>query len=332
MSDTLSDSDTGVVSDHTIQFTLPSDTTGIDATGEQIIVSFPAGFNLGSVAFGDVDLVVDSVEQTLAAAASGGTWGATVSGQDLILETDTATVASSTTVEIQIGTNASGGTNQITNPGTPGSYEIIITLPEDSGTTEVVILDDVVVTATVDTIFDFTVAGFASTGIDINGTSTTATSSATALPFGTLTAGSPETVGQLLNVSTNASNGFVVTVQQSGDLLSATGADIDGFIDGAYTDSPASWQSPAGTLGSENTYGHWGLTSSDDLNGDEFGSNLWVAASTTPRQIFAHDGPADGTTANAGSTTVAYQVEITTLQEAGDDYTTTLTYVATPVF
>jgi hypothetical protein len=33
-----------------------------------------------------------------------------------------------------------------------------------------------------------------------------------------------------------------------------------------------------------------------------------------------------------GSTTVAYKVEITSLQEAAKDYTATLTYIATPVF
>ncbi|MCA9359397.1 hypothetical protein KC926_04320, partial [Candidatus Kaiserbacteria bacterium] len=87
--------------------------------------------------------------------------------------------------------------------------------------------------------------------------------------------------------------------------------------------------------------GHWGLTSSDDHDdgGGTFQScaaaltgGCWVAASTTPREIFSHNSVADNTTDNIGSTTVAYQVEVSALQEAADDYSTTLTYIATPTF
>jgi hypothetical protein len=334
VSNTLSDSDISAVSDHFIEFTVPANGTGIDQTGEQIVVSFVGGFDLTGVTVADIDLIVAAADQTLAASPSGTTWGVTVdAGADTItFEADSATIATSAVVQIEIGTNADSGTNQITNPGSQGSYEIQIQLPDDYGETEVAILDNVVVTASVDTNFEFTVNGFATAGIDINGTSTTGTSSATALPFGELTAGAVETLGQRLNVTTNAIGGFVVTVEQDQDLQSATGAVIDSFIEGAYTDTPASWQSPVVDIGDPTTWGHWGLTSSDDLNGTEFGTDLWVAASTTPREIFSHDGPSDGSTDNIGSTTVAYQVEITALQEAAEDYTTTLTYIATPTF
>jgi hypothetical protein len=140
-------------------------------------------------------------------------------------------------------------------------------------------------------------------------------------------------MGQQLSVTTNSRNGFVVTVEQDQNLLSSNGADIDGFKDGAYTNTPTAWTSPTNVITNENTWGHWGLTSEDaDLNSDEFGSALFVAASSTPRQIFSHSGPADGTTANMGRTEVGYQIEITPLQEAGDDYNTILTYIATPTF
>ena len=43
-------------------------------------------------------------------------------------------------------------------------------------------------------------------------------------------------------------------------------------------------------------------------------------------------GPADGTTAGIGAARIGYQVQISALQEAGDDYTTTLRYIATPTF
>jgi hypothetical protein len=57
-----------------------------------------------------------------------------------------------------------------------------------------------------------------------------------------------------------------------------------------------------------------------------------VSASTSPVEVFKHNGPADGTTQDIGKARVGYKVEISALQEAGSDYTATLTYVATPVF
>ena len=44
-----------------------------------------------------------------------------------------------------------------------------------------------------------------------------------------------------------------------------------------------------------------------------------------------HDGPADGLSASS-TAQIGYQVEISALQEASDDYSTTLRYVVTPTF
>jgi hypothetical protein len=125
-----------------------------------------------------------------------------------------------------------------------------------------------------------------------------------------------------------------VTVFQDQNLTSATGADIDQFIDGAGTATPAAWQAPANTLGSENTYGHFGITSEDSslTAGDEFGSALYAGNISTARQVFYHNGPADGSTAHQGRTRIGYKIQIGSLQEAGTDYSNTLTYVATPTF
>src|SRR5690606_27107150 len=107
------------------------------------------------------------------------------------------------------------------------------------------IIDNVVVTAAVSTTFEFTVSSI-DAAETVNGEATTVASTATTIPFGTLAAGTPVTIGQRLNVSTNAAEGFVVTVEQDGNLLSSNGADIDGFIDGTYTDTPTAWVPPAG--------------------------------------------------------------------------------------
>ncbi len=329
VSDTLSDSDTSAVSNHTISFRAPS---GVSA-GESITVTFPAGFNMGSVAFGDIDLEIDGVDETLAAAPSGATWGATVSGQVLTILSATGVIGAASTTVIKIGTNANSGVNQITNPGTAGSYELDIAgTMADSGHTRVAITDEVLVTATVDTTFTFTVAGLA-TSTAVNGVSSTIAGTTTTIPFGVLTSAVPASVAQQLSVTSNAVNGFVVTVQQDQNLLSSTGADIDGFSNGAYTNTPTAWVAPSNTLGNENTYGHWGLTTNDsDLTGGAFGNNEFVSASTTPRLIFSHASSSDGTTQDVGQVEVLYQAEIASLQEAADDYNTRLTYIATPTF
>jgi hypothetical protein len=334
VSDTLTDSNVSVVSNHTIQFTLASTSAGVIAGGN-LTVTFPAGFNLGSVAFGDIDMLVNGAQQTLAASAASGVWGVAVAGQVLTITSNNTTIAASSTVIIKIGTNATSGAtgvNRITNP-TAGSYELVITAgASDTGRTRVAIINNVQVSAIVNTSFTFTIAGLA-TSTSVNGTTTTGSSTATKLAFGVLTAGQQKILAQQLSVTTNAQHGFVVTVQQDQNLQSANGADIDGFKDGAYTNTPTAWTSPTNVITNENTWGHWGLTSEDsDLNSDEFGTALFVAASTSPRQVFSHTGPADGTTTDKGTTKVGYEIEITPLQEAADDYTNVLTYIATPTF
>jgi hypothetical protein len=338
VSDVLSDSYLNVASNHTITFTMSS--TGSVAAGGTITVTFPAGFNMNSIAFEDVDLKIAGTDQTLAATPSGATWGVGLSGQVLTLTSGTGTVTSGQTVEIQIGTNATfangTGNTQITNPNATGSVELYITAgTSDTGRTRVAIIDNVTVSAIVDTSFTFTITGMA-TSTAVNGLTTTGSTSPTTINFGRIIAGSgnAEVLSQRLNVTTNANSGFTVTVAQDSNLQSSNGSDIDSFIQGAYTNIPALWPTLTTNISDENTWGHWGLTSSDDINASEFstGGTKFVAASTTPRAIFSHTGSADGTTANIGSTTVGYKIEISPLQEAADDYTTVLTYVATPTF
>jgi hypothetical protein len=335
VSDTLSDSDVSVASNHTIAFTTPN---GILAN-QTISINFPAGFDLTGVWFTDIDIGSTTVEFTLGATPSGAAWGvATTSPQDLVFTNGNTAVASGTPMVIKIGTHAvtgGAGVNRITNPGA-GSYEITIggSMPS-SGATRVVIIDDVVVTAAVSTSFTFSIAGVA-IGQLVNGgaTTTATTTTATAIPFGVLVPGISKINAQDLTVATNARNGFVVTVLQDQNLTSASGADIDTFKNGSSTATPTAWTPPLNLLGTEDTYGHMGFTSEDDLNTNEFGTDLWAGnlSTTTPRQVFSHDGPADGVTANIGTTRVGYRIQITALQEAGNDYTNSLTYVATPTF
>ncbi|RLC38048.1 hypothetical protein DRH27_03235, partial [Candidatus Falkowbacteria bacterium] len=218
-------------------------------------------------------------------------------------------------------------------------YDVTIS-HDESGANEstkmmVYIIEDVTVTARVDSNLTFSIGGLATT-TTVNGDATTGTSATTTISFGTLDY-DPARFGQILKVTTN-SYGFTVTVEQDGELESAAGANINSFRDsptGTGTSTPEAWQPPAELLGQINTYGHLGVTSEDNsLTGstDPFGASLYAGFDgTTPIEVMYHNGPADGSTDHAGQTKVGYQIEISSLQEAGD-YSNTLTYICTPTF
>lgn len=356
MSDTLSDSDLNVASNHTIKFTTP---TGVSAGGI-VDYHFPTAvteFSSSSIqALGieDFDFVIGSSEMTVTS-TFGGCSGASIVGVTTTISAASSTVrveictsnsiAASASTTLEIGTNAtasSSGNSQITNPSAAGSYQITIAGSQtDSGAFRVAIIDDVTVTAAVATSFTFTISAV-NAGISCAGITTSAASTATTIPFGTLSTSASSTICQTLAVTTNAANGFTVTVQADQTLTSANGADIDYFVNGNATSVPSTWTAPAGTLGSEATYGHWGVTTEDSNLSTDTGSSTdafvsgsnyrYVGNLSSARRIFAHTGPADGSTANQGSTKIAVSVQVSTLQEAAADYTATLTYIATPTF
>lgn len=324
ISDTVSDSAPSATPSHTIAFTVPTGSS-IGPT-DSITINFAGFSTVNNVVLGDVTATVNGSPVTEGGFSQSSTQfsfnGVTATGGDDIV----VVVAS----------------GNITNPAVLGSYEVQVTTPSDYGETEVAIVDTVLVTASVDTTFTFTVNGLA-TSTAINGETTTGSTTATAIDFGQILAGSgnAEVLGQRLNVTTNALNGFVVTVESDGNLQSANGADIDNFDEGALVSAPGTaWNSPVPNVAQENTWGHWGLTTNDANLGSvdgyysntDFGANEFIGATTSPREVFAHTGPSDGSTANIGQADVAYKVEITGLQEAADDYSAVLTYIATPTF
>ncbi len=325
VSNTLTDSGPNALSGHFFSFEIPTGSTVAGAN--DYVINFDAAFT-------DVSTATSG---SLVVRLNGGApiaIGNFAAGATTITFDNVAAVAGDVvTVEIL--------PEVIQNPGVVQSYEFLITVANatsDSGRTRIAIVDYVTVSAVVETTFDFVVSGTATTTA-VNGTSTTDSTTATEIAFGVLEAGTIYTLAQELSVVTNAANGFVVTVEQDGDLRSSTGADIDSFFDATYENTPTGWVAPTNSLLNENTWGHWGLTSDDGelstLDPDEFtvgGGDKWVAASTTPRVIFSHSDPVNGVGQGYGTTTVGYQVQITPLQEAADDYQTVLMYIATPTF
>lgn len=342
VSDTLSDSSPAASSTHTFVFTSPS---GI-AVGGYATITMPTGEFGGITNLTATDVTVATTSaNTVGADCTATDIGFTTSGDDLVFEfcsTANNYLSAAGSITIVVG-NTSG--NEMSNPASPTngnqSYEIDISAgTSDAGHTRIVILDTVLVTASVDTVFNFTVSGVASSTAVGGGFQTSSSSGSTTLAYGTLSADIPETLGQRLNVETNARNGYVVTVYKDGAFQSSTGADIDDFVNGTTSPTldPVPWAVPADIIDNEWTYGHWGVTSLDtDTVGNranEFagGDYIGIGTSSAPTVLMAHDGPSDNVTAGVGSTTVAYRVEITSLQEAGDDYSAILTYIATPTF
>ena len=336
VSDTLTNSNNGSFSGHTIQYTNATSTLGsLSQTIQVILDPDTLGFTqIGNVATSSyINLLDNGVEIPIVASCTAGQ-------QVLLVENGnkgnlTFTLCAATTIlgghtiKIEMGTS----TQIFINPAATQSYRVTIGGTQiNSGETRVAILPNVTLTASINTSFTFTVTGLA-TSTAINGVTTSASSTATALPFSTLVAGASTTLGQQLNVTTNARNGFVVTVQENQPPTSGAGAIINLFSNGATTSAPTAWVAPTGTLNSYNTYSHFGLTSNDsDENGGEFTSAAFVGNFDQPRAVFSNNGPSDGTTQNVGLARVAYRIQITALQAAGQDYTNTLTYVATPTF
>jgi hypothetical protein len=311
-SDTLSDSSPSATATHTVQFTTG---TEIPASG-YIEVALPSAF--GDVATSSITCPTNTT--------------ASVPSPKTARCTASSALASSTAYTITIA--------DVTNPSSSGSQTINITTYNSSDTelenaqVMVAIVDSVTVSATVNASLTFTVSAVNS-GTTVNGVDTTGTSTSTTIPFGDLTVNASSTIAQELHVTTNASAGYTVTVQQNHNLLSDNGADIDSFNNGTpATSSAIAWQDPSGTLGDEATYGHFGLTTDDTSlsGGSGFGSvNYKGFDGTNAIEVMYHNGPADGSTQNIGLAKVAYTVMITGLQEAGD-YTNTLTYICTPTY
>jgi len=161
LSDTMSRLQKSTVkSDHTIKFTTP---TGV-AAGQNIQITMPTGFTIGTVDYTDIDVSWGPSsgaenELTLAGTASGATWGAAFAGQVLSITSGSGVITAASKIIVEIGLNATGGDQQITNHATAGTYTISIAGSfTDTGKIAIVILDNdqVIVSTTIDPYLTFT--------------------------------------------------------------------------------------------------------------------------------------------------------------------------------
>ncbi|MBU2566637.1 carboxypeptidase regulatory-like domain-containing protein [Patescibacteria group bacterium] len=156
-SDSLSSQKISTPANHTIKFRTP---TGIDSPTDTININL-SSFAFGAVGVGDIDIshgAVTGLENSdaHAAVAAAGVWGISVGGGSIVLTPPTnavlGTVPANNYIVVTIGTNSTGGVNQLTNPAVAGSYTIQISGGfGDITTIGIGILDDdtVTVSATV---------------------------------------------------------------------------------------------------------------------------------------------------------------------------------------
>lgn len=326
--DTLSDSDISALSNHTITYTTSNDVTA----GQTIKVQFDPvtdAFNLGSIAQADVT----TTGMTLVTSCGVGV-------DEVTVVFDTTAPDENATFTVCTGDLVSAGAKTITfgntrinNPSTAGAYRITIGGTQtDAGETAVMIIDDVQVTTSIDPTLSFMIEGVAAGEPNANGDSgiTTVASTSTIIPFGILSPSTAKTAQQKLTVTTNANNGFVVTLTATA-FTNGTN-DVDFFRDGAATATPEIWKQPRVVAQNEGTYGHWGITSEDaDLNGDEFGTALFAGNFENSRQVFSHNGPSDGVTVHQGTTRIGFKIETSALQDPGT-YTSTIMYIVTATY
>lgn len=343
--DTLTESRPSTVANHTIVWDVV-DATGIQA-GDSFIITLASGFTDSSITEDDVDVTDDSTDITTAADCSGSEKMSVENSSHVLTFTgcagDGLNIAASSVVTIKIGTNATEngtGSNQITNPSA-GSYTISMagTGYTDSAELQVAVIAGVTTSLAVSASLSVTIAAVDASQ-SINGATTGITTTATTIPFGTMTVNADKIGAQTVTVSTNAAEGYTTSIHWFGtgtnDGLTSGSNNIDGFTNATATNGdPKAWvagTNPSGTGANVNT-GWYGYTTEDATLGtgtvDRFtssGGDKWAPFSLTPYEVAYTDAPV-----NAEATKIGYKVEVNALQPQGS-YSGTTEYITTPIF
>lgn len=294
---------TGVAAGNTITLTLTSFSIPVALDFEDLDLSFQAA--------GDGVCDTGDTEKTLAATASGATWGAVRTSATVITFTSgTDTIAAGAEVCVEVGTNAESvitGIEQITNPAA-GNYTLAIGgTMADSGSVAINIIadDQVAVSGTVSESMSFSLG-------------------ATSVALGTLSSSAVTSGSHTVTLATNAASGMVLTY--SGTTLTS----------GANTITAMS-TAAASSVGTE----QFGINAKDNTTpnvGLECSGTAPIAAAATGYATVDNFKFVSGETIlssaagiNSTSCTISYIANILGSTEAGS-YTTTLTYTATATF
>jgi len=333
--DVISDSRPGSTALHTFTFTTPSSTEikTID-------------FLYCTTASGDCTAptgMILAASPTLGTVSGIGGTGYTASSTSANC---TGTGNSNCTLTVTVGTPATQTVTPVavpfatgvTNPTTPNTSTFVrITTKNasaeaiDTNTVAFAVLTStsVAMTASVDPTFSFSLIAV-DTASPVNTATTNITTTASTIPFGTLTSGSTKIGAIDTRVVTNAAAGYTITIAAAANPPLADGLNnIDVFT--AVNATPAVWSSPAGSAASVNT-GFIGYTTEEAALGtgtvDRFTADgpKWAGLTTTAGEVVFSQVGGDARTKRVG-----FQAEVNALQPSGS-YTGTVILVATPTY
>jgi len=335
-SDTLSTIKQSVGADHTIQFTLNASDTF--TTTETITITFPTGFNLTSLsAPNDFDFRNAATDETLitGGCAASDNVNVAVSSQTVTFTACGGYTAESagSTIIIKIGTNASvgaTGTHQITNQSAAqnnSDAKIVIGGTDAAGTVAVEIVSDntLAVTGTVDPQITCVIS---STNGDADANPNTTS-------FGTFTLGTVTTANDIptWTISTNATNGYNLSVRSAGNT---TNAGLYSAAANYVIKSADSAENSTADLSVSATIGY-GLQGTK-TNGDAGSATTTVqspytsTSTTVGRLQLTAQALASATGPVSNATVVStLKAKVTAFVPAGS-YADTLTYVCTGIY
>lgn len=344
--DTLSDSRPSTASNHEMVLNLSGSTTFI--AGETVIVTFPAGFDLTALTMTDVDFQNGATDETLQAGACGATDTVryTLAGQAVTFEACSSYTAEAagTAITMQFGSNAAGGTTRIVN-STAAVYTLTVsgTHGDDSQDTILVITAAITVSATIDEVLTLTVSAVAAAACTVDdggGGGTSVTSTATTIPFGTISTEAFYNVCQSLAVATNAGGGYTVTVYTAAGLDSGANAFAVGNCDGGCAlTTPNTWATATNNgyaLCMQDTVGNAAATADTDdweTAAEQCGGGATqkfeliadLSGSQTPSTIMS------SATGVSDTSTAGWRISADATQAAGA-YTGTADYITTGTF
>jgi hypothetical protein len=314
LSDTMSEETISTASSHVIKFTTP---TGVTATGQSIIVTFPAGFNFTSKVISGLTLTYGAstgleTSTTISATPGASTqWGAVFSGTNQVVLTLTSPTAGTYIAAGNKVILTYSSTNSI-NPSSAANYSISINANNDTGSISVPIItnDQVAITATVAQTLSFSIS---SNSINFGTLDSAATRWAN-----TSTGSGSEVNAFTLAASTNGTSGYTITL--SGDTLKSGSNSIAALTSTATALATGTAQfgirmpTPSGGSGTV-------TAPFNDASKYAFGT-----APLSQVSVASASGPSATTTYG-----VDYAANISALTPAGN-YTTTHTYVATANF
>ena len=282
------------------------------ATGTTVPTGFDSSVGAVAINTGSTSYVPTPASLTLTKATNGTLTLVDPAGQ-------TPASAASRTVSIDGITNSSvADTAYFLKVNTYNNIDCS-TSPIDNANVLFINTNGSTLSLTIDNTLSFTVNAVAS-GQSCNGTNSTATSTATTLPFGTVTASSNGIVCQDLTAATNSTGGYTIFARYTAkptNALAQTIADFSG------TNTTPTTFSAAGTEA-------YGYTTNDFTLGTgstaRFTANKYAAMTASNNEIAYEAAGVTSTTYRVG-----HQVGVSLTTFPGT-YITTIIYTCTPVY